>query len=110
MRSANNRLTTRSAPGSARQRRASLAARRQRLGTQLRVVLAALDRTAAMPRPAAHLAAEMVSAAAVARLDVGDADARLGALCAAYLVALDCGATREEFAASLRRAADNLTH
>src|SRR5690349_10825266 len=90
------------------QQRSAAAARRRQIGSQLSAMVKALDQTDAITRPAAELAAELVSLAALWRERMTDHDARMGALTAAYLTALDCGTTREEVAAWLQTVAGNL--
>ena len=92
-----------------------LEARSRALRQLLRLRVAEIQRLRLPPR-AAKLAEEVVGLTAWYRLQAGDweevyeADraALLGATAGALLAALDCGMSRPEFAAWLRRTADSL--
>jgi len=91
------------------QQRSAATARQRHIAFQLRINLEALDRTDTMPRAAANLAKELVSIVAWWRAHTNDdANAKAGALMAAYLTALDCRSTRKEWAAQLQCMAANL--
>jgi hypothetical protein len=94
---------------STKQRSRATQARKRHIGMQLRASLEALDRATSMPKGAARLAGDLIAAVAMARLKLSNPDAMLGAMCAAYITALDCGTTRADFVAWLRRTAANLS-